>query len=110
MNPCLYCGSTHVEHRFNCYKAIRDKLPRAAPQPWVVDTKGGPNEEAFEIAVVRSDNEHGIRSYGWFDENKLLISHNGGPCRWPVTQMVWDELIGVAERVAAKLNAEKERR
>ena len=72
---------------------------------WIVHTKGGPNKEAFEVAVVREDNAHGLKSYGWFDETKLLISHNGGPCQWPVTASVWNGLLGVAELVAAELNS-----
>lgn len=71
---------------------------------WSVHTKGGPNQEAFEICVIRKGNSHGRISYGWFGEDKLLISHNGGPCRWPVTRLTWDELIKAAERVAEELN------
>lgn len=71
---------------------------------WVVHTKGGPNKPSFEIAVIRDDNEHGKRSYGWFDENKLLISHNGGPCRWPLTAPIWDRLIAAAAAEADRLN------
>lgn len=72
---------------------------------WIVHTKGAANQPAFEISVLRENNRHGIASYGWFGSDKLLISHNGGPCHWPVTQQVWNELLGVAERVAASLNA-----
>lgn len=78
------------------------------PRRWVVHTKGRAGDKSFEIAVLRADNSHGIESYGWFGENKLLISHNGGPCDWPVTRYVWGELIGVASRVASHLNQEEE--
>ena len=71
---------------------------------WVVNTKGGPDKSSFEISVVRTDNEHGISSYGWFDEDKLLISHNGGPCQWPVTPRVWEGLVELATAVASELN------
>lgn len=71
---------------------------------WIVNTKGGANKQHFEISVVHVDNEHGQRSYGWFDDHKLLISHNGGPCQWPVTQQVWDKLVQVANEVATELN------
>lgn len=74
------------------------------PDRWVPNVKGGPDKGSFEIAVLRESNEHGKRSYGWFDENKLLISHNGGPCHWPVTQAVWDKLMKVAQEVANELN------
>lgn len=71
---------------------------------WVVHTKGGPNLSSFEIAVLRDDNKHGKISYGWFDDNKLLISHNGGPCSWPVTRDVWEGLVALADRIARALN------
>jgi hypothetical protein len=51
---------------------------------WKVQIFGKRNSEIWEISVVREDNKHGQRSYGWFDEKKFLVSHNGGPCRWPV--------------------------
>ena len=72
---------------------------------WEVNTKGGPDEPHFEISVIRAGNEHGKRSYGWFDDYKFLISHNGGNCPWPVTKRVWDKLVLLAWDVANELNA-----
>lgn len=72
---------------------------------WIVNTFGGAQREDFEISVIRADNAHGRKSYGWFDADKLLISHNGGPCRWPVTKAVWARLIIVAAKTADELNA-----
>jgi hypothetical protein len=75
---------------------------------WVVDTKGGPDCSSFEISVVREDNKHGMASYGWFeDDRKRLISHNGGPCRWPVSEFVWDRLVLIANEYAHRLNYEE---
>lgn len=71
---------------------------------WIVKIFGGPNKKSFEISVVRKENKHGQNSYGWFDKDKLLISHNGGPCDWPVIPLVWDKLVQVAEEVAKELN------
>jgi len=71
---------------------------------WIVNIKGKANSSAFEISVVREDNAHGIRSYGWFDEAKLLISHNGGPCSWPLTERVWNKMVKLANEVADELN------
>ncbi len=59
----------------------------------------------FEISVVRENNRHGIASYGWFDAQKLLVTHNGGPCSWPLTEQVWNKVIQVAHEVADELNA-----
>ncbi len=74
---------------------------------WEAHTKGGPNRDSFEICVIRKDFEHGHLSYGWFGDEKLLVSHNGGPCRWGVSQLIWDRLLGVAEEVADKLNSKE---
>ena len=70
---------------------------------WEVNIKGGPDRIPFEISVVRSDYEL-KRSYGWFGEHKLLISHNCGP--WSVNETIWGELTGVADRIADELNNE----
>lgn len=72
---------------------------------WVVDVKGSAWAKSFEITVLRDDNEHGKRSYGWIDDDKLLITHNGGPCQWPLTQIVWDKAVKLAHEVADELNA-----
>lgn len=71
---------------------------------WVVDIKGEAESKIFEISVLRDDNNHGKLSYGWFDENKLLITHNGGPCDWPLKQIVWDKSVKLAQEVADELN------
>lgn len=82
------------------------ELEKHAIKPrWLVNVFGGPGESSFEISVAREDNRHGRESYGWFDERKLLVSHNGGPCRWPVTPQVWKRLLDAAKDVAADLNA-----
>lgn len=72
---------------------------------WIVHTKRGPNNPNFEVCVIRSDNQHGQISFGWFDENKLYISSSGGPCLCSVTPAVWDGLVKLAETIAAQLNA-----
>ena len=73
---------------------------------WIVNVKGGPTKASFEISVVREDNEHGITSYGWFDDDKLLISHSGGPCPWGVTSRIWNGLMELASVMASELNNE----
>lgn len=75
---------------------------------WVVDIKGTYDEDSFEISVLRDDNTHGKCSYGWFDENKLLISSSGGPCRDGVIKPVWQQLHSVAQKVASDLNKKEE--
>jgi hypothetical protein len=71
---------------------------------WEIQIKGKAESSSFEISVIREDYIHGHRSWGWFDDNKLLISHNGGPCMWPLIQTVWDKMIVLAQEVAEELN------
>ena len=71
---------------------------------WVVEIKGAADCGTFAISVLRDNNTHGKRSYGWFNEDKLLITHNGGPGQWPLTQFVWDKAVKVAREVAVELN------
>jgi len=72
---------------------------------WKVQIFGNAGASSWEISVVRSDNDHGMKSWGWFDGRKLLVSHNGGPCRWPIIQFVWDEQIKIAKSLCDKLNS-----
>ena len=78
------------------------------PGTWIVNTKGGPNRRSFEVSVLRENNRHGIASYGWFDESKSLISHNGGPCQWPVPDRVWTGLVKLAHEFAEELNKQEQ--
>jgi hypothetical protein len=71
---------------------------------WIVQVKGERCSDSFEISVVREDNEHGRKSYGCFDGDKLLITHNGGPCKWPLLSLVWDKQVSLAKEVAKELN------
>jgi hypothetical protein len=76
---------------------------------WIVHTKGGPRNTVWEIAVVKEDFEHGIKSYGWFDnDNKQLVSSSGGPCNVPVSITMWHMLLRVAEEYAKILNYPEE--
>lgn len=75
---------------------------------WVVDIKGEPCSKLFEISVLRDNNQHGKDSFGWFGENKLMISNSGGPCRDPLIQLVWDLQVELAQKVAEKLNADED--
>ena len=74
--------------------------------PWIVQVKGEKCSESWEISVVRRDNKHGQDSWGWFDDTKLLVSHNGGFCKWPICEFVWDRHMQTANDLCDKLNAE----
>lgn len=75
---------------------------------WKVQIKGIRCSRSWEISVVRIDNHHGQRSWGWFDETKMLVSHNGGPCHWPICGFVWDEQVRIAGELCDHLNNGKE--
>jgi len=74
---------------------------------WKVQVFGERCSSSWEISVIRIDNEHGQRSWGWFNSTKLLVSHNGGPCSWPIIDFVWDQQIRIAEELCAKLNSDE---
>lgn len=79
-------------------------------ETWKVQVFGERCARHWEISVVREDNNHGQASWGWFDEtplpeSKVLISHNGPPCNWPINGFVWDEQLRIAEEVCRRLNA-----
>jgi len=70
---------------------------------WIVDVKGRPGE-IFEISVLKSNNAHGKRSYGWFGEDKVYIAGSGGPCHDKVLPITWPYLLEAAEATARFLN------
>lgn len=86
-------------------EAEERELLKRDPGPWKVQVKGERCGDSWEISVVRENNKHGQRSWGWFDEHKLLVSHNGGPCHWPLLPFVWDQQIAVANELCRQLNA-----
>lgn len=75
---------------------------------WKVQVHGQRCSTAWEISVIHKDSESVQFSWGWFDDKKLLVSHNGGPCRWPICGFVWDRQIKIAEELCKKLNAGQE--
>lgn len=72
---------------------------------WQVAVFGKAGESSWEISVVRDDNKHGQKSYGWFDDRKLLVGSDGGPCRHSVCGFVWSALIATANELCRRLNA-----
>ena len=74
---------------------------------WKVQIKGERCSKSWEISVVRIDNALGQRSWGWFGEDKLLVSHNGGPCRWPICGLAFDAQIIIANEMCRRLNNNK---
>ena len=74
----------------------------------MVQVFGEKCSDCWEISVVREDNSHGRRSHGWFDEGKLLIASDGGPCKDKVVEFVWDRHLETAQALCDMLNGTPE--
>ena len=87
-----------------------DLKPKIDPASgsWEVQVKGKACSKFWEISIVRQGNQLGHESWGWFDDNKLLVSHNGGPCHGPLIRPVWDRMIRAAHEVCDELNVAEE--
>ena len=77
---------------------------------WTVHSKGAPNSRHYEICVITEDNTHGRKSYGWAGPQKKMVSTSGGPCHETVDEWLWEQLMGVAQKLADKLNSEEPER
>jgi len=80
---------------------------------WKVQVKGEKCSNTWEISVIREDSKFaqpdliGCTTWGWFGKDKLLVSHNGGACKWPIVEFVWDEQIRIANDLCDGLNSGK---
>lgn len=71
---------------------------------WTINTLGKPGPGgAFEIAAVRTDNAHGRESFGWADQNKVIVM--SGHCMPHFDPHVWNRIRDYALEVADRLNA-----
>ena len=86
----------------NGFESTSPSRPKESTGKWIVNAKGGPGR-TFEICVIRSGNTFGQTSYGWFDDNKMLISETSSGS-WSVPDVVWHKLLKVAQEVADELN------
>jgi len=81
-----------------------DKLP----SKWIVNLKDNYTDNSYEISVIREDFSHGINSYGWFGDNKLLIG-NGNNYKTDIKlkEQVWNVQLKAAKELASKLNLDE---
>jgi hypothetical protein len=70
---------------------------------WIAQVKGDPDSDSWEISVVRISNTHGQLSWGWFDENKLLISESSMG-NWKLAPGLGERLVAIAHDYADDLN------
>jgi len=76
-----------------------------ATAPWVVEVKGEQGS-SFEISIIRDNHEWGRTSWGWFCDEKLLISSEIHGA-WSVTPRIWDKLIETAQSIADEMNQQE---
>lgn len=84
---------------------MRENVPTGR---YVVSVKGTFDSGSGEIAVVDEGNDHGLRSYGEFDNrNKILIASSGGPCADEFLPIIWEAHVALARKIADDLNTGK---
>lgn len=75
---------------------------------WLAQVKGWSSYgQGFEVTVVREDNEHGRRSWGWIGPHKVLVM--GGNTTKSAWRALEAPLRKYAEDLAAKFNREEGR-
>ena len=50
----------------------------------------------LEIAIIREDNEHGRRSCGWGDMDKIILCESEGPSDYDEKDIKWFEKVAKA--------------
>lgn len=77
---------------------------------WMMNVHGD-RLNHFEISIVRENNEHGRRSYGWFDKRKRPVAdnvHMNGPKdKFFISEELWNGLLVLADAEARRLNAKE---
>lgn len=79
-----------------------------AGERWIVNVLSGGRDERQvflpEISVVKEGNAHGIRSYGWGGEDKIIVFSDGGPCRHNLPIWLFKQHLATADLLSAHLN------
>ena len=71
---------------------------------WLVSVKGSWERNGWEIFLVRSSNNHGLKSWGWYDQNNKIPVSISGPYYGSIPKELWRNLIKLAENTANELN------
>lgn len=69
---------------------------------WIVHPFSFQEKGHREISVVRKNNIHGLRSYGWFGENKIFIAKD--TMYGDLHEKAYDAVLIVAKDLAEQLN------
>lgn len=95
------------DKRYRQFRVLPNDARAIAPRSskWIV-TNFGDNE----ISICRNNNTHGLSSYGWFDENKILVAYLH-PRESRLVKPDRDILLGVlklAKQLAERKNKEEQ--
>jgi hypothetical protein len=60
---------------------------------------------SWEISVLKKSNIHGKKSYGWIDQNKILISADIGYKPDSICGFVFKEHVKIANELCRRLNS-----
>lgn len=69
---------------------------------WIVYIHGG-SDKSSEVSVVRENNRHGQKSWGWYGDSKILIYES----RNATILSVWIAVLYAAKKVAREKNREE---
>lgn len=86
-----------VNSKYTTRKEMEEMCKKMGDDPENFDIE---DFQELEISVVREDNKHGIKSYSWADENKLVLFDNLDVGK---KELKWMEEI--AATIAEALNA-----
>jgi len=79
-------------------------IENGSPFPSSLDEHDEEDEEfGWELAIARSGS-HGTRSWGWFDENKLMVSAGRNTHAGSMTPALWEALKKLAHEECARMN------
>lgn len=70
---------------------------------WFPQIKGD-RTGSFEISIVREDNFHGRKSYGWACSSKIMVLSQHALGAHPITQKMWDFAVAEANEMAKEKN------
>ena len=72
-----------------------------------VHVKGDHSSYHYEICVIEDNYDHGIKSYGWGDEKKIILFSSGLGCNSfnPCTEEKFDFGIKCAKLLVKELNS-----
>lgn len=90
----------------SCLLAYDEYTKREVPSKgkWIVSVQHSHDFINYEISCVREGNIHGQNSYGWFDNNKILIAESSENDNQDIRKMLFKEQLRLAYKIKEELN------